>query len=80
MPGGVMSRHYCLSKSQLHSKSGLPGRLSYKIHGASNDEMKTIFIAALPIAASSLTYAPTDSDTDNAGQWDSHHGFTDPGQ
>jgi hypothetical protein len=42
--------------------------------------MKTIFIAALPIAASSLTYAPTDSDTDNAGQWDSHHGFTDPGQ
>ena len=39
--------------------------------------MKIILIAALLIAASSLTYAQTDRDIDNDGQWDADLGGTD---
>jgi hypothetical protein len=70
MPGGVMSRPYYCSKNQQHFESKLPATLSCRIHYASNDEMKIILIAVLLIATSSLTYAQTDRDIDNDGQWD----------
>jgi Ni/Co efflux regulator RcnB len=42
-----------------------------------NAQIKKTIIAALRLTASSLTYAQTDRDIDNDGQWDADLGGTD---